>query len=112
MYFDGNGVDKDENKAVYHLEQGAIGGHPRARGLLAEHEMQNGRFERGAKHLIINANLGCDISLEVIKEFFVQGIVSKEGYAAALRAHQAAVDATKSAEREKAEEDERNGFIY
>ena len=33
----------------------------------------------------------------------MRGIVSKEDYAAALRGHQAAVDATKSTQREKAE---------
>jgi DNA-binding GntR family transcriptional regulator len=35
---------------------------------------------------------------------FVDGIVSKEDYAAALRGHQAAVDATKSKQRDAAEE--------
>ena len=34
---------------------------------------------------------------------FVEGIASKEDYAAALRGHQAAVDATKSSQREKGE---------
>jgi tetratricopeptide (TPR) repeat protein len=103
MYYDGEGVDKDENKALYHLEQAAIGGHPTARGLLANHEIENGRFDRAAKHHIINANLGCDISLKCIKDLFMQGIVSKEEYAAALRGYQATVDATKSAERDEVE---------
>ena len=35
---------------------------------------------------------------------FVQGVASKEEYAAALRGYQAAVNETKSAERDKAEE--------
>ena len=43
------------------------------------------------------------MSLSLIKDFFMEGIVSKEDYAAALRGYQAAVDATKSDEREKAE---------
>ena len=103
LYRNGNGVEKDMKKAVYHLEQAAIGGHPGARGLLAYHEMKNGRFERAAKHLMINANLGCDESLKYVKKLFVKGIASKEDYASALRGHQAAVDATKSAEREEAE---------
>ena len=104
MYHNGNGVEKDEKRAVYHWEQAAIGGHPQARAGLAMHEMDNGRFNRAAKHFIIGANLGEDILLKPIKDLFVQGIVSKEEYAAALRGHQAAVDATKSAERKKAEE--------
>ena len=102
LYFFGNGVEKDEKKAVYHLEQAAIGGHPQARGLLGFHERDNGRYKRAARHLIINANLGCDISLQQVKALFVKGVVSKEEHDAALRGYQAAVDATKSAEREKA----------
>ncbi len=103
LYHTGEGVEKDEKKAVYHLEQAAIGGHPGTRFVLAAHEMENSRFYRAAKHFIINANLGCDISVKMIKDLFVQGVVSKEEYAAALRGYQAAVNETKSAEREKGE---------
>jgi hypothetical protein len=103
LYFEGKGVEKDMKKAVHHLEQAAIGGHPGARAALGIHEEENGRFDRAAKHFIINANLGCDLSLKSVKNLFVQGIVCKEEFAAALRAHQAAVDATKSAERDEAE---------
>ncbi len=107
-YYRGDGVEKDVKKAVCHLEQAAIRGHAQARGFLADYEAKSGRFERANKHYIIAANLGCDSSLKAIKVLFVQGIVSKEVYAAALRGHQAAVDSTKSAERDKAEEAERN----
>ena len=69
----------------------------------------NGRPDRAAKHYIIAANLGDDLSLKPIKLLFVKNKVSKEEYAAALRGHQAAVDAMKSAEREKAEEAKRCG---
>jgi TPR repeat protein len=103
LYYEGLGVEKDMKKALYHMEQAAIGGHTAARGLLAVHELNNGRFERAAKHYIIAANLGCDKSLESTKTLFVQGMINKEDYAAALRGHQAAVDATKSAQREKGE---------
>jgi hypothetical protein len=100
LYYHGLGVEKDMKKAIHHLEQAAIGGHPNARGLLASHEIKNGRMERAVKHLNIAANLGHDPSLKLIKELFVEGIVIKEGYAAALRGYQAAVNETKSAERE------------
>jgi tetratricopeptide (TPR) repeat protein len=104
LYLSGDGVEKDEKKGVYHLEKAAISGHPGARVHLANYEMENGRYERAAKHLIINANLGgFESSLKCVKELFVQGGVSKEDYTAALRGHQTAVDATKSAEREKGE---------
>jgi hypothetical protein len=47
--------------------------------------------------------------LGYLKDLFVKGVASKEDYAAALRGYQAAVDAMKSAEREKAEEAKKNG---
>ena len=106
LYYCGEGVEKDEKKAVYHLEQAATGGHPFARGYLAEHELRNGRFDRAVKHVIIGANLGCNDNLKFVKDLFVQGVASKEEYAAALRGYQAAVNETKSAERKKAEEAE------
>jgi hypothetical protein len=55
------------------------------------------------KHFIIAANLGHDDSLDTLKKFFRMGIVSKQDFAAALRGHQAAVDATKSPQREVAD---------
>jgi hypothetical protein len=103
LYYRGNGVEEDVEKAIHHWEHAAIAGHTVARGLLGFHEKKNGRSDRAAKHYIIAANLGCNISLQSVKKLFVAGIVSKEDYAAALRAYQAAVDATKSAERERAE---------
>jgi len=111
LYDSGDGVEKDTKKAVYHFEQAAIGGHPFARGLLGFLEMENGRFERAAKHFIIAANLGDEESLQEVKDLFMRGIVSKEEYAAALRAHQAAVDAAKSPEREASAFLKENGYV-
>eukprot|EP00984_Skeletonema_dohrnii_P018355 scaffold8554_cov91-Skeletonema_dohrnii-CCMP3373.AAC.3 len=56
------------------------------------------------KHYIISANLGDDESIKLLIGYFKQGFVSKEELTAVLRAHQAAVDATKSPQREAAEE--------
>ncbi len=56
------------------------------------------------KHWIIAAKLGYDGSLNAIKEGYKEGFVSKEDFAAALRGHQSAVDATKSPQREVAEQ--------
>ena len=55
------------------------------------------------KHFTIAAKLGDDDSLEMVKNGYADGYVSKEDFAAALRAHQAAVDATKSPRREAGE---------
>ncbi len=111
MYRKGEGVDKDMKKYVYHLEQAAIAGHPYARYNLGWEELENGRIERAKRHSIIAANLGHDDSLKFLKELYAEGHASKEEYAHALRAHQAAVDATKSPEREKAEEAIKNGEL-
>ena len=48
------------------------------------------------KHWIIANKLGHDGPMETVKESFQKGLVSKEDFAATLRGHQAAVDATKS----------------
>ena len=109
MYQLGKGVEKDEKKKVYHLEEAAIGGHPDARYNLGNHEVRSGRGDRGMKHYIIGAKLGDDGALEMVKENFRRGYVSKENLESALRGHQAAVDATKSAQRDAAEKCHRCG---
>jgi TPR repeat protein len=103
MYHEGNGVEKDEKKELHHLEEAAIAGHPVARHNLGCYEEMNGRMERAVKHFIIAANLGYDDSIKGLKEYYANGQVSKEDFAAALRAHKAAVDATKSSQREEGE---------
>ena len=103
MYQLGLGVEKDEEKHIYHLEEAAIGGDPAARRNLGNDELRNGRFDRARKHWIIAAYLGDQNTLKGLKELYADGYASKDDYATALRACQAAVDATKSAERDEAE---------
>jgi len=103
LYRDGEGVENDEKKELYHLEEAAIAGHLEARHNLGCYEGGRGRFERGVKHYIIAANLGLDESIEMLMKCYANGLVSEEYFAAVLRAHQAAVDATKSSQREEAE---------
>ena len=102
-HFDASAV-KNTKKELYHMEEAAIRGHPGARHNLGCHEWRNGRSERAVKHFIIAAKLGCDDSIQALKQCYVGGDVSKEDFAATLRAHQAAVDATKSLQREAAKE--------
>ncbi len=103
MYHRGDGVKKDKKKRIYHLEQAAIAGHPGARHNLGCIEGNDGKIDRAVKHWIIGANLGDDRSLDKLKYCYNKGDVSKEDFAGALRGHQAAVDATKSPQREAAE---------
>ncbi len=105
LYLEGKGVEKDEQKKVYHLEEAAIGGHHGARYHLGDREMKNGRIDRAMNHFIIAAKLGSDTALNIVKAGFAGGFgpVSKEDYASTLRGHQATVDATKSPRREGAQ---------
>ena len=103
MYRYGKGVEKDEKMALYHLEEAAIGGHANSRYDLGHFEGINKRYDRASKHYIIAAKLGHDKALEALKLLYRAGDVSKEDLASALRAHQAAVHATKSPMREEAE---------
>eukprot|EP00984_Skeletonema_dohrnii_P004987 scaffold1769_cov132-Skeletonema_dohrnii-CCMP3373.AAC.4 len=107
MYEFGKGADKDRVKAIHCLEEAAIGGHHIARHRLGLIEWNNGNTERAMKHLIIAAKLGENDSIKVLMDAFRDGLVSKDDLASALRAHQAAVDATKSPQREVADEHDR-----
>ena len=49
-----------------------------------------------------SAKLGYDMSLNEVKNLYKAGYVSKEDFAAALRGYHAAIEATKSPQREKA----------
>jgi TPR repeat protein len=102
LYKEGKGVDRDKKKELYHLEEAAIGGHTYARYNLAAYEGRDGRHDRAVKHFIIDANLGHDEALAAVKDLFAKGLARKEDFEAALRGHQAAVDATKSKQREEA----------
>ncbi len=104
MYKRGRGVEEDSRKEMYHLEEAAIGGEPKARFLLGTKELQNGNADRAVKHWIIAATQGIDQSIETLMNVYKAGFVSKEDLAAALRAHKAAVDAWKSPQREAVEE--------
>ena len=104
LYHNGEGVKKNGGKEIHHLEEAAIGGHPHARRLLGCKEyLDNRNIERAVKHWIIAATQGEDESIQELMKAFKNGFVGKDVLAAALRAHKAAVDATKSPQREAAE---------
>ena len=102
MYEEGDGVEKDIKKQLYHLEEAASVVIHQQGTILEIYENARGRDDRAVKHFIIAAKLGYDDALEAIKTYFASGFVSKEDFEAALREHQAAVDATKSAKRKEA----------
>jgi hypothetical protein len=103
MYFNGDGVKRDEEKRVYHLEKAAIGGQPDARFNLGAIEEKNGNTERSVKHLIIAAKLGYEKSMKALWDHYSLGNITKEDLDATLRTHHAAINEMKSPEREAAE---------
>ena len=103
MYWKGVGVEKEEEKAVYHYEKAAIGGHPYARHSLATIEAINGNMERSVKHFIIAANLGDEDSMKELWKHYSAGNITKEDLDATLRTHQAALDGMKSEQRDAAD---------
>ena len=109
LYRDGDGVAKDEGKEMHHAQEAAIGGHPDARYSIGAYEWNNNRnSDRAVKHWIISATQGDDLSIKMLMEFFRNGCVSKAQLDATLRAHHAAINATKSPQRKAAEKFEKN----
>ena len=104
LYREGLGVEQDEGKYIHHLEEAAIGGHPDARHNLGVHEWNNtDNDERAVKHFVMAAAQGHDEAIKTLMDLYRDGEVEKEDLAAALRAHKTAIDATKSPQREEAE---------
>ena len=104
LYRAGNGVDKDEGKAIHHTEEAAIGGHPKARYNLGVYEwVRNNNAGRAVKHWKIAATQGEDDSMKWLVKAFRKGLVIEEDLVVAFSAHQASVDATKSPQRKAAE---------
>ena len=102
-YYEGEGVEKDLEKAIHHYEEAAIGGHPDARHNLGVYEGNSGNTERAVKHFIIAANLGNEESMKKLWKYYSAGQITKEDLDATLRTNKAAIDATKSLQREEAE---------
>ncbi len=102
-YMKGEGVEKDFEKAIYHNEMAAIGGHPGARHNIAAIEEENGNTKKAVKHTIIGANLGYGDSMKALWKYYSAGYITKEELEAALRTNKAAVDATMSPQRKIAD---------
>ncbi len=76
------------NKALFHYQQAAIGGHEISRHRLGFIESQRGNLDRTMKHWIISAGSGLSCSLDNAKLAFSSGNATKAQYQEALYAHQ------------------------
>ena len=83
----GFGVEVDMNKAVHYYELAAMGGNILARYNLGNREGTSGNHQRAFKHLIIATRAGHETSLNVVKQGFMKGVVTKDEYGSTLRAY-------------------------
>ena len=101
-YDNGEGVEIDMKKAKHFFELAAVNGHVKARHNLGCMEGRAGNIQRAFKHFLIAARSGYKQSLDVVKQGFMKGDVTKDGYASTLREYQKSQDEMKSKARDKA----------
>jgi len=101
-YHNGDIVEKDRRKVIYHGQLAAMAGHLKARYNLGCNEENAGNMDRAYKHWMISANAGYDLSMKEVQEGYKSGFVSKDDYAKTIRAHGNSIDEMKSDDRDRA----------
>eukprot|EP00984_Skeletonema_dohrnii_P027157 scaffold16617_cov136-Skeletonema_dohrnii-CCMP3373.AAC.2 len=103
-YHKERGVEKDDKKELYHLEEAAMLGDAAARCELGCYEGDRGNWDRAKKHWMLSAAAGCEGCMEMIKRGKKKGAVSSDEYKKTLRAHRKSLNLTRSAQRDAARE--------
>ena len=98
----GEGVERNEKKAVHYWELAAIRGNVCARYNLGTFETGKGNYDRALKHYMIAVGSGHNDSVKTIQQMFKHGYATKDDYAEALKAYQAYLSEIKSDDRDKA----------
>ena len=101
-YSNGDGVERNEKKANHYWELAAMGGDVESRFNLGALEFNAGNMDRAVKHFMLAVGSGYNVSLENIKQMFMNGDATKDDYTKALQAYQANLDEIKSAQRDEA----------
>ena len=101
-YSVGNGVEIVKKKAMHYYELAAMNGDVMSRHNLGAIDGRAGNFQRAYKHLLLSARAGDKLSLENVKQGYINGRVTKEEYTNTLRAYQMSQDEVKSDARDKA----------
>eukprot|EP00956_Cyclotella_meneghiniana_P022158 scaffold41405_cov23-Cyclotella_meneghiniana.AAC.1 len=101
---DGEGVERDGKKAMYHWRLAAISGIPMARYTLGQAAIQSKprhprQVRLAVKHFVMGAEAGHDESLAAIRKCYEEGLVDKEVFEKALRAHKSVSDEMSSKDR-------------
>ena len=102
IYYNGDGVERDNKKANHYYELAAMGGHVDARNNLGVFEARTGNWDRAIKHYMIAAGDGYNDSVKNIQVLYTKGHATKEDYAKALRAYQTYLDDIRSEQRDTA----------
>ncbi len=106
----GAGVRADAEKARHYLVLAAKKGELMARHNLGCEAEEEGDYDLAFRHWFMAAAAGGDGALMAIKKGFMSGIICKDDYAKALRAHQKARNDTWSEEREKHKRTDIDGY--
>ena len=101
-YHNGDIVEINTRKAIYHRQLGAMAGDVDARYDLGCDEGNAGNTDRACKHMMISANSGCDFSMKAVQEGHKSGFVTKDDYAKTIRAYGNSIDEMKSDDRVRA----------
>ncbi|EJK72364.1 hypothetical protein THAOC_06112 [Thalassiosira oceanica] len=101
-YYYGGDVEEDKPRGIRHWQDAALKGHVRSKHNLGFAEYNNGNYMLAVQHWMISAKMGCEESLNNIKEMFMEGHATKAHYAEALRGYRDAVEDMKSHQREEA----------
>ena len=96
------GVEIDPDRALFHLQQAAIGGDAVSRSYLGDFELDAGNIGLAMKHWMISAGMGRDVALNNVRLGFMNGNATKAQYETVLRDYQAYIDEVKSEKRDKA----------
>ena len=98
----GRGKEVDKQKAKHYYELAAMNGYVGARYNLGWMEGQSGNHHRAKKHFLLAASAGHQLSLDKVKQGFMNGIVTRDEYANTLRANKKIQDEMQSDMRDKA----------
>ena len=101
-YYNGDGVERDTKMASHYDELAAMEGNVAARHNLGANEYNAGNYDRALKHYMIAVRGGDTPSVKAIQELYMDGHVTKDHYANALRSHQAYLNEIKSPQRDEA----------
>ena len=77
-YYNGNGVERDMKKAKHYWELAAMGGHVNSMFNLGMLEKNEGNMNRALKHYMIAVGCGHDLSIEKVREFYMNGRATKD----------------------------------